>query len=265
MDEGNPAAPAQRLQIPGGARTRQALEARALPARAADDDETEPLRVPFLKGETVDRLRAAAARRGPELEVVSEAQLRLHRPAERGAVAVACLLLETIRRAGGARTSPQALQSALERALEGLRPAERVAVEVEVYEILQWIGGALGGHTEPAQDDEEPLDAEPHHEKVSLIERAISLEQDLEIRYFTGGRAELTWRRVTPHRLEARKFLHAWCHKRQDERVFRVSRIGRMRLLDAPPAHEARAAHQLTLASPPAAPPPSGQMSLLGD
>jgi predicted DNA-binding transcriptional regulator YafY len=46
--------------------------------------------------------------------------------------------------------------------------------------------------------------------------------------YYTHGRGELTHRRITPISLEAETYLHAYCHMRRDDRVFRISRIAEL-------------------------------------
>lgn len=258
-----------RVRVPGGVRTREALEARHHPPGATQAE--EPVRVPVLKGELVDLLKRAQARdlqRQGELPFEGDGKVKLTTPPERGAVAVACLLLETVRRLGGSRAPASALKASLERLLASLEPQERMTVEVEVYDILQWLGISLGALE--AEVEEEPAALQPYEEeayphKVALIERAIATEEDLEICYFTGVRAELGWRRVTPHSLEARKYLHAWCHKRQDERVFRISRISRLRVVREAPV-ERRARHISPAEEPAKAPgqaPQQGQMSLL--
>jgi predicted DNA-binding transcriptional regulator YafY len=251
-------------------RTREALEARHPPVAQASSQ--EPVRVPLLKGELVDLLKRAASRdlqRQGELPFESDGKIKLVAPSERGATAVACLLLETVRRLGGSRAPAGALKRALEQLLGSLDNQERMSVEVEVYDILQWLGVSLGAlEPEPQEPPAQPraYEEDDHPHKIARIERAIAQEEDLEICYFTGVRAELGWRRVTPHSLEARKYLHAWCHKRQDERVFRISRISRLRAIrEAPQERHARHIGPAEDRPQPSSQTPGqGQMSLLG-
>lgn len=74
-----------------------------------------------------------------------------------------------------------------------------------------------------------------------LTEAAESHRQ-VEIGYLSFGSDERTDRIVDPHRLYADRgnwYLVGWCHRSEDERVFRVDRIDRVRVLDTtfdPPA-----------------------------
>ncbi|MEE8391226.1 MAG: WYL domain-containing protein [Anaerolineae bacterium] len=72
---------------------------------------------------------------------------------------------------------------------------------------------------------------EPTGPLLGSLETAIQEQATVEIDYYTAGRAHRTTRSVDPLRLEWRGnvvYLIAYCHLRQDERVFRVDRIGRM-------------------------------------
>jgi predicted DNA-binding transcriptional regulator YafY len=210
------------LRVPGGIRTREALEAR----KPTSTPTEPPLVVPTLKGPLLERLRRAEPRppAGEWISGAVQSAPRLGRAEEVGAAALGLLLLDGFRRAGGAKPSARAAQEALEHLLGALEPQARVAVEVEAYEVLQWLSRALD------LPEESPQDARPS-DKLALIQRAIEQERDLELRYLVAGsKPELAWRRVTPWRLDAQKYLHAFCHLRQDERVFRLSRVDQARL-----------------------------------
>jgi predicted DNA-binding transcriptional regulator YafY len=47
--------------------------------------------------------------------------------------------------------------------------------------------------------------------------------------YYSHGRGQFTKRRITPISLEAETYLHAYCHLRREERVFRLTRIADLR------------------------------------
>jgi predicted DNA-binding transcriptional regulator YafY len=66
---------------------------------------------------------------------------------------------------------------------------------------------------------------------LEALEAAIEAGETVEIDYYTASRAHQTTRRVDPLRLEWRGdvvYLIAYCHLREDQRVFRVDRIERI-------------------------------------
>ena len=82
----------------------------------------------------------------------------------------------------------------------------------------------------------DPLEMEDHLPQptgplLEALEAAIEAGDTVEIDYYTAGRAHQTTRHVNPLRLEWRGdvvYLIAYCHLREDQRVFRVDRIERM-------------------------------------
>lgn len=82
----------------------------------------------------------------------------------------------------------------------------------------------------------DPLEMEDHLPQptgplLEALEAAIAAGETVEIDYYTAGRAHQTTRCVDPLRLEWRGdvvYLIAYCHLREDQRVFRVDRIERM-------------------------------------
>lgn len=189
----------------------------------------EPINIPTIRGRILERLQRAPARERDSIdfgETVGDITLRS--PDERGTVALACLILENIREAGGSRASSRTLESVLKKVLATLGPKEVMDIEIEAYEMLLWIGKSI----DPDWQVEENLDIEdinPHDGPVELIQFAIANATDLELDYYSRNRGELTHRRVTPISFEAETYLHAYCHLRRDERIFRVSRIADMK------------------------------------
>ena len=114
---------------------------------------------------------------------------------------------------------------------EQLTPAQREAAEHSAREVLEHVRAALQGYLAlPAW--EVPGAAE---DVLPAIEEALAAGHDLILTYWGAGREQVTVRRVTPYWLEQRKgvpYLVAYCHLREEERVFRVDRI-----LDARPIH----------------------------
>ena len=109
-----------------------------------------------------------------------------------------------------------------------MTPEEISFAEDVVEEILSRLGDLIDGRASyprrPAGDVGSLL---------PIIERAIAEERPLEITYITAGRGERTHRVVEPYRIEWRRsvpYLIAYCHLREEERVFRVDRIEEARI-----------------------------------
>lgn len=75
-----------------------------------------------------------------------------------------------------------------------------------------------------------------------LLERlrsAATAATEVEITYYSYGRDETTTRAIAPWRVFAdtgQWYVHAWCHRAEGERIFRVDRIQDMTELDRPAA-----------------------------
>jgi predicted DNA-binding transcriptional regulator YafY len=187
-----------------------------------------PINIPSIKGRISEKLKKAQSRveeDEKEMEFKEDpAEITLNTAEERGAVALACLILENLREHGGTRAPRKPLENVLKRTLSTFDRRENMNIEIEAYEILLWIGNTI----EPEwrkQDTKRVEQINPESSKDDLIRWAILHEEELQIQYYSRGRGELTDRRVTPYTLEAETYLHGYCHLRQDERVFRISRI----------------------------------------
>lgn len=187
-----------------------------------------PINIPPIKGRIAEKLKQANSRveeDEKEMEFPENpAEVTLSTAQERGVVALACLILENLRENGGTRAPKKPLERVLKRTLSTFDRRENMEIEVEAYEILLWIGDTI----EPdwrKQDTKQIEQISPDSSKDDIISWAILHEEDLQIQYFSRGRGELTDRRVTPYTLQAETYLHGYCHLRQDERVFRISRI----------------------------------------
>ena len=187
-----------------------------------------PFDIPTIRGRIAERLERAPARNADDepLEFPDNpGDVLLRTAEERGVVALACLLLENLREHGGTRAQARPLDIVLRRILETFGPKEVMDIEVEAYEILLWIAGAIDDDWQPESLDE-PGQLDPTASHLDLVRWSIAGGVDLEMDYYSRGRGELTHRRITPISLEAETYLHAYCHLRRDERVFRISRIG---------------------------------------
>lgn len=188
----------------------------------------ENVNIPTIKGRIGERLQRAQRRDRSELDfgdVAGEVVLRT--PAERGVVALACLILDQLAEHGGTRVPQRTLQNTLRKVLGTLGAKEIMDIEIEAYEVLLWIGSSI----DPDWTMEEVLDLsqlDPRAGHAELVQWAIATGQDLELDYYSRNRGELTHRRITPISIEAETYVHAYCHLRRDERVFRVSRISEL-------------------------------------
>jgi len=190
-----------------------------------------PFTIPTIKGRIAERLQGADPRfEEGESEMNfgdSPDQVVLETPEERGVAALACLILENLDEQGGTKAPQRALESVARKTLETFDRKEVMEIEVEAYEILLWLASAI----DPSWSRREPevvREVTPESSNLELIRWAIAGHYDLKMEYYTHGRGELTHRRITPISLEAETYLHAYCHMRRDDRVFRTSRIAEM-------------------------------------
>ena len=230
-----------------------------------------PFNIPTIRSRIAERLRRAQARNQDDDELSfpeGPGDIMLRTPEERGVVALACLILENFREHGGTRAPQRALESVLRKTLATFGPKEVMDIEVEAYELLLWIGSAIDPEwvRQQAQDDD-PGEVDPTAGHGDLIRWAIAGGHDLEMDYYSRGRGELTHRRITPISLEAETYLHAYCHLRRDERVFRLSRIGELQPVGgwSIQQKQRRAARTETPSRGKEKPAATGQMSLLDD
>jgi predicted DNA-binding transcriptional regulator YafY len=194
-----------------------------------------PFAIPTIKGRIAERLQRAESRYeegDAELEFPdSPGRVVLETAEERGAVALAGLILENFREQGGSKAPKRALERVVRKTLETFDRKEVMELEIEAYEILLWIGSAIDEDW-ARQEPEEVDEITPASSKLDVIRWAIAGHYDLEMDYYTHSRGEITHRRVTPISLEAETYLHAYCHLRRDDRVFRISRIAELRPVD---------------------------------
>lgn len=188
----------------------------------------EPINIPTIRGRIAERISRAKPRERDPLDFGdSVGEVVLRSPDERGVVALALLLLENLREHGGTRAPQLATESLLKRCLSTMGPKEVMDLEIEAYETLLWIGSAIDPEWSH-EEDLDPADIEPTRGHSELVRWAIASSQDLQLAYFSRNRGELTERRITPISLEAETYVHAYCHLRRDERIFRISRIAEL-------------------------------------
>lgn len=217
-----------------------------------------PFSIPTIKGRIAEKLDRASARVDDGEEEMefppSPAEVALRTSEERGVVALACLILENLREHGGTRAPKRPLETVLRKTLASFGPKEVMDIEVEAYEILLWLGNTI----DPQWSKQATSEVEQVSEGSSyddLVRWAIGGNHDLEMDYYSRGRGELTHRRVTPISLEAETYLHAYCHLRRDERVFRISRIADLRPVGGWSKHRRREQPQSKKSAPKQAEP----------
>lgn len=190
---------------------------------------SDRVNIPTIRGRIGERLARANRRDRKDLSFGdAPGEVVLRGPEERGAVALACLILDHLAEHGGTRAPRRSLETVLRKTLATMGPKEIMDIEIEAYEVLLWIGSAI----DPDWTNEEQLDInaiDPRAGHTGLARWAIAAGQDLELDYYSRNRGELTHRRVTPISLEAETYLHAYCHLRHDERVFRMSRVAELK------------------------------------
>ena len=187
--------------------------------------------IPTIKNRIAERLSSATPRNeAPPISFGdSEGSVELKTPSERGAVVLACLVLESLREQGGSRVPGRALEQVMRKCIGTLGAKEMMDIEIEAYELLLWLGEAIDPNWQPGDNDLDPATIDPQKSQTDLVRWAIAAQVDLELDYFSAARGELTHRRITPISFEAEKYLHAYCHWRHGERVFRISRIAELR------------------------------------
>ncbi len=201
--------------------------------------------------------RRAEVPDGPEVEDLN-AILAIERAEELVAASVGVLILERCGEHGGTLVPLRVVRALRGRLLEALSAREVMSLEVEAYRVLSWLAQIRGDVAPPAPrvppppegDQRVRYDADMPH--IDLVRRAIAEDFDLEMTYYTQSRGQVTRRRITPLHLEAETYLHAYCHSRREERVFRISRIGEVKPVDG-----------VTVELPAVAPAPKGGQGTL--
>jgi len=204
---------------------------------------------PTIRSRMIERLEGSPSRVSETDEPLqlsgSGEPISLDTADQRAAVALASILLENFRRVGGIKVSQTVMEGLLDRLLPSLSAEDMMKLEIEAYELLRWIGGVLDpsleASREPAGSELSGVDYDPDQTHIDLVERAIREGFDLTMLYYTGGRGEITERRITPKRVEAEKYLIAYCHTRATERTFRLSRVARMEPVGGRPVRKAKA------------------------
>ena len=185
--------------------------------------------IPTITNRIAERLSRAESRSdGDALEFSdSQGSVNYTTPNDRSTVALALLVLKNLRDHGASRIPKRSVEKPLRDVLDTMTPKEIMDVEIETYELLLWIGKAIDPDwkTEIEPDLSDPMS----NDIDGLVRWAINNGVDLELDYYARQSGELTHRKITPISFEAEKYMHAFCHLRHAERVFRISRIAELR------------------------------------
>lgn len=123
---------------------------------------------------------------------------------------------------------PIRLPAELMEALGRANPAaQNEAAHLHAQAILADVAAALAGYLRLP-----PRQHAPEEERImARLQEALAAQAEITIVYWAADQEQPTQRRITPYYFETRgrvRYLRAWCHLRQDERVFRVDRIARI-------------------------------------
>ncbi len=197
----------------------------------AQDGTIKPVQfMPHLSGKLADYLsekspRQAYSKGVPDPQATG---CTLTDPQEMSATATALILASHIVRFAGTALSESHLKSAQDKLLRCFSPKDAVKLEVEAYELLQWLASAFDERWQeqaPDHNASENQSVTSEETLIRIIQLAIAKKRDLDMQYYTGSRGEFSERRITPIEITAEKYLIAFCHLREEERVFRLSRI----------------------------------------
>lgn len=157
------------------------------------------------------------------------APLSIQRAHEVSALAVGLLALRHVEDSGRTRLHEQAISDALERVTKHLNAEQMMRLEVEAYEIIDWLVGEDEAHATDTfvaqKQDDGTVHYDPSCAVDDIVRSAVQQDFDLQITYYSSRRMELTERVISPKAIAAEVYVRAWCHKRRDERIFRMSRI----------------------------------------
>ena len=112
----------------------------------------------------------------------------------------------------------------LQRLTQALPPKESQAAQLHARRILEEVEAAIAGYLRlPSWQ----IDVQGE-QVYARIKKALEKGEEITIVYWNAESGQPIQRRIIPYHIETRRrirYLHAWCHLRQDERIFRLDRI----------------------------------------
>lgn len=164
--------------------------------------------------------------------------VNLRRPEEIAAAAVGLLVLRQVENHGRTRLYERAIENAIAQLTDHLDAREMMRLEVEAWEVLDWLIGdeqPVTSNHDIARVDGPHVDYDPQAEVVDLVREAIFQGFRLKIDYFTRNRSKMSTRVIAPLALAADSYVRAYCYARQAQRIFRIERIQRCIPVDGRP------------------------------
>ncbi|MBQ4361161.1 MAG: WYL domain-containing protein [Proteobacteria bacterium] len=224
------AAPAHRESIPREAQP-QAGKIPQPKTTSQTPPDSQFRAAPSLSGRLVDYLGEQPSRKiTAELPNISDqsGSWIISDPQAKLSIAVALILTSNIARFSGTALSETTLVKTRNDLLRTLNAKDAVNAEVEAYELLNWLATALNENLKASNapsDDRKFCPETTEAALIGILTDAIEHKRDITMRYYTGSRGAFSERRITPIEITAEKYLIAFCHVRDEERVFRLSRI----------------------------------------
>lgn len=204
-------------------------------AQTMPDSATAPEKTfraaPLLSGRIADYLSAQTPRKiSSELIPAPDTNTPwiVTDPKSKLSLATALILTANLARFSGTALPEPQLIKTRDELMRTLSAKDAVNAEVEAYDILNWLAGALNENLRKsdAPDENIPCCTETTEAAlIDILQDAIRHKRDITMRYYTGSRGAFSERRISPIEITAEKYLIAFCHVRDEERVFRLTRI----------------------------------------
>lgn len=111
-------------------------------------------------------------------------------------------------------------------------------INEEIKELIHEAEMSIGDHVDDASEydfDREFGPSYPTGETMKVLNKAIEDELCVEINYYSRSQGKFTTRKIEPESIERRSgraYLNAFCHLRNEDRVFRVDRIKRIEVCE---------------------------------
>jgi predicted DNA-binding transcriptional regulator YafY len=163
-----------------------------------------------------------------------EAEKSLHVNEEELAVLLlGANVLQDLERMGGVLVERKTLSELVGKLVRELDEGSLVEIESEAEEIVEWLDD-VEIETDPAYFSDFGWMEAPRYstrETKPLVLQALQERRRLIINYYTASTGEMNRRKIDPLSLDG-DMLTAYCHLRQAERVFKLSRIESAQLTD---------------------------------
>lgn len=168
---------------------------------------------------------------------------------ERAVVALSMYVVQALARHGASRLDEDLIASMLDRLWPSMSHAERVEVEIEAYEMLEFIGTTLQPALARATNPPEHVSPDSSHEQVARW--AIHHARDLRIEFYDRRAGQLIAHRITPMSLDASVYLRAISHTTREELVFSLKSAGVLEPVDGWTMHHEQSRAQDFWETPP--------------